>query len=91
MGLWYITYWCLLVQSISADSNRREVTEADVEQFQLSRRPLIVLPIANVNGPRLVGDEKTPDGRAGIAVRPLIVLPIVNVNGWPPMEELELQ
>ena len=52
--------------SYSADSSRREVTEAEVEQFQRTTR-LIVLPIANANGPRL-GDGETPDGREGIAV-----------------------
>ena len=46
--------------------------EAEVEQFQRATR-LIVLPIANANGPRL-GDGETPDGREGIAVRALTVI-----------------
>ena len=58
--------------SYSADSSRREVTEAEVEQFQRTTR-LIVLPIANANGPRL-GDGETPDGREGIAVRALTLI-----------------
>ena len=43
-----------------------------MEQFQRATR-LIVLPIANANGPRL-GDGETPDGREGIAVRALTVI-----------------
>lgn len=48
------------------------MTKAEVEQFQRATR-LIVLPIANANGPRL-GDGETPDGREGIAVRALTVI-----------------
>ena len=51
---------------------KREVTKAEVEQFQRATR-LIVLPIANANGPRL-GDGETPDGREGITVRALTVI-----------------
>ncbi len=49
-----------------ADSCKREVTEAEVQQFQRDTS-LVVLPTANVSGRRL-SDEAGLDGRAGIAV-----------------------
>ena len=53
----------------SADSTTREVTQAELDHFQKSTR-LIVLPIANTTGPRVLsGNGKGElDGRAGIAV-----------------------
>ena len=62
----------------SADSVQREVTEAEIEQFQNTTK-LITLPITNINSPRLA-DRRTPDGRAGVMVR---VCPDVMVRVYP--------
>ena len=51
----------------SADSTNREVTEAEVRHFQDTTK-LVVLPIANTNGPRLSTEPTSPDGREGIKV-----------------------
>ena len=59
---------CLLcVCLFSSDSVQREVTGAEVEAFQLKHN-LVVLPIANNNGPRLTSDPTMPDGREVIKV-----------------------
>jgi hypothetical protein len=57
----------LLSVPYSSDSMQREVTSAEVEQFQL-KHALVVLPIANRKGPRLTSDPTSPDGREGIKV-----------------------
>ena len=51
----------------SADSANREMTDSEIKYFQDSTS-LIVLPIANVNSPRLSGEPTSPDGREGIKV-----------------------
>jgi len=51
----------------SSDSPQREVTVAEVEEFEREYKRL-VLPIANVNGPRLASDPSLPDGREVIKV-----------------------
>ncbi|KAL5490826.1 hypothetical protein EMCRGX_G016013 [Ephydatia muelleri] len=53
-----------MVVGTHADSVQREVTEAEIEQFQNTTK-LITLPITNINSPRLA-DRRTPDGRAGV-------------------------
>lgn len=52
----------------SSDSLHREVTSAEVEEFQRSTN-LLVLPITNTKGPRMASDPSLPDGREGIKVR----------------------
>ena len=44
------------------------MTDSEVRYFQDSTN-LIVLPIANVNSPRLSGEPNSPDGREGLKVK----------------------
>ncbi len=70
----YRLVWALLRPlspplSCSSDTLQREVTSAEVEQFQQTHN-LLVLPIANNNGPRMPSEPTIPDGREGIKVSP---------------------
>lgn len=56
-----------VVVGTHSDSLQREVTNAEVEQFQLEHA-VLVLPIANRSGPRLPSDPTSPDGREAIKV-----------------------
>ena len=49
------------------------MTSAEIESFQRQNN-VLVLPIANNNGPRLTSDPTIPDGREVIKVRNLFII-----------------